>query len=55
VGLIFATIGKGLGVVSDELFSVFVILIILTTLLPPPILAYLIRKADRKALATASH
>ena len=44
VGLIFATIGKGLGVVSDEAFSVIVIIVILTTLLTPPILSYLLKK-----------
>ena len=44
VGLIFATIGKSLGVVNDEVFSVIVIMIILTTLLTPIILSYLLRK-----------
>jgi len=44
VGLIFATIGRGLGVVTDELFSVIVIVVILTTLLTPPILAYQLKK-----------
>ncbi|MBI3336356.1 cation:proton antiporter [Candidatus Peregrinibacteria bacterium] len=43
VGLIFATIGRGLGVVTDELFSVIVIVVILTTLLTPPILAFQLR------------
>lgn len=45
VGLIFANIGKSLGVVSDEAFSVIVIMVILTTLLTPPILAYLLRRS----------
>ena len=44
VGLIFATIGRGLGVVTDELFSVIVIVVILTTLLTPPILTYQLRR-----------
>lgn len=44
VGLIFATIGMGLGVLTEELFSVIVIMVILTTLLTPPILAYFLRK-----------
>jgi len=44
VGLIFAMIGKQLGVVSDEMFSVIIIMVILTTLLTPPILNYLLRK-----------
>lgn len=44
VGLIFATIGKSLGVVSDEMFSVIVIVIIFTTLLTPPVLTWLLRR-----------
>lgn len=47
VGLIFATIGKGLGVVSDEVFSVIVIMVILTTLLTPPILTVLLKRQER--------
>jgi Kef-type K+ transport system membrane component KefB len=38
VGLIFASIGKGLGVVSDEVFSAVVIMVMVTTLLAPPLL-----------------
>ncbi len=48
VGLIFATIGMGLGVISEEVFSVIIIMVILTTLLPPPILSWLIRKQERR-------
>jgi Kef-type K+ transport system membrane component KefB len=44
VGLIFATIGAALGVVSQEVFSVIVIMIILTTLLTPPILTFLLKR-----------
>ncbi len=44
VGLIFAMIGKQLGVVSDALFSVIIIMVILTTLLTPIILNYLLKK-----------
>ena len=44
VGLIFAMIGKGLGVMSEELFSIIIIMVILTTLLTPPILNYLLRQ-----------
>ncbi|MFQ5776761.1 MAG: cation:proton antiporter [Terriglobia bacterium] len=35
VGLIFASIGKGLGVVSDAVFSAVVIMVIVTTLITP--------------------
>ncbi len=38
VGLIFASIGKGLGVVSDAMFSAVVIMVMVTTLLAPPLL-----------------
>lgn len=50
VGLIFATVGKNIGVVDDRLFAITVIMVILTTLLPPPILAYLIKRKDKKFL-----
>jgi Kef-type K+ transport system membrane component KefB len=49
VGLIFAMIGKTLGVVSDEIFSAIVIMIILTTLLTPPILTVLLKKSGGKS------
>jgi Kef-type K+ transport system membrane component KefB len=38
VGLIFASIGKGLGVVNDAVFSAAVIMVMVTTLLTPPLL-----------------
>ena len=44
VGLIFAMVGKNLGVMSEAMFSVIVIMVILTTLLTPPILTVLLRR-----------
>ncbi|MBK9247491.1 MAG: cation:proton antiporter [Ignavibacteria bacterium] len=44
VGLIFASIGMSLGVISGENFSVIVIVVILTTLITPLILAPLLRR-----------
>jgi len=38
VGLVFASIGKSLGVLNDELFSALVIMVIVTTLVTPPAL-----------------
>lgn len=38
VGLIFATVGRQLGVIDESLFSVVVIMVILTTLITPPCL-----------------
>lgn len=46
VGLIFATIGYSLGVVNDEIYSVIVVMVILTTLLTPPALAFLLKKMN---------
>lgn len=46
VGLIFVNVGKALGVVSDEVFSVIVIMVILSTLFTPPIPAVLLKKAE---------
>ena len=40
VGLIFASIGKGLGVVTDSLFSAVVIMVIVTTLIAPLLLKW---------------
>jgi Kef-type K+ transport system membrane component KefB len=40
VGLIFAGIGKSIGVVDDGLFSAVVILVMITTLLAPPALRW---------------
>ncbi|PIT92675.1 MAG: cation:proton antiporter [Candidatus Harrisonbacteria bacterium CG10_big_fil_rev_8_21_14_0_10_42_17] len=44
VGLIFATTGVMLGVVTEEVFSIIVIMVILTTLLTPPILTHFLKK-----------
>lgn len=52
VGLIFAAIGKSLGVVSDQVYSVIVIMVILTTLLTPPILTYLLKRQENKEKAS---
>jgi Kef-type K+ transport system membrane component KefB len=46
VGLIFAMVGKQLGVMSEGMFSVIVIMVILTTLLTPPILTALLRRKE---------
>jgi Kef-type K+ transport system membrane component KefB len=48
VGLIFANVGKALGVMSDEMFSIVVIMVILTTLITPPLLTFLIKRQDKK-------
>lgn len=47
VGLIFAMVGKQLGVMSEAMFSVIVIMVILTTLITPPMLTLLLRAKPR--------
>lgn len=52
VGLIFASIGKGLGVVDDAIFSAIVIMVIVTTLMTPPLLkSSLARYANKRTPA----
>ncbi len=46
VGLIFAATGKALGVFPDDIFSMMVIVIMFTTILPPPILNTLLKRQD---------
>lgn len=46
VGLIFAATGASLGVVDARLYGIIVAMVILTTLIPPPILAALIRRSE---------
>jgi Kef-type K+ transport system membrane component KefB len=49
VGLIFAVTGKALGVVPDDVFSMIIVVVILTTLFTPPILVGVIRKSGTTA------
>ncbi len=46
VGLIFAAIGKSLGVMDDALFSAVVLMVVVTSLLSPPLLKYCFRRCD---------
>lgn len=48
VGLIFAAIGKSLGVVNDSLFSAIVIMVIVTTLVTPPALKIALERGEKK-------
>ncbi|MDD3190348.1 MAG: cation:proton antiporter [Candidatus Pacebacteria bacterium] len=47
VGLIFASVGKGLGVINDAVFGAIVIMVILTTLVTPPLLKWSIQRKDK--------
>jgi Kef-type K+ transport system membrane component KefB len=44
VGLIFASIGKSLGVVSDAIFSAIVVMVIVTTLVAPGLLKWSLQR-----------
>lgn len=48
VGLIFASIGKALGVIDNEIFSAVVIMVIVTAFVTPPLLKWSIARAERK-------
>ncbi len=48
VGLIFASIGKGLGVINDDIFSAIVIMVIVTTFVTPPLLKWSIARAEKR-------
>jgi len=50
VGLIFASIGKGLGVISDDIFSAIVIMVIVTTLISPIVLKWAIDRSVAKTV-----
>ncbi|CAB1367991.1 cation:proton antiporter [Denitratisoma oestradiolicum] len=47
VGLIFAMAGRQLGVMGDALFSAVVVMVILTTLVTPPMLSWLLKSPGR--------
>jgi len=46
VGLIFASIGKGLGIMSDAVFSAIVIMVIVTTLITPLALKWSLARSE---------
>jgi len=48
VGLIFASLGKSLGVLNDSLFSSIVIMVVVTTLITPSLLKYAILNCENR-------
>ena len=54
VGLIFAAIGKSLGVISDALFSAVVLMVIVTTLIAPPLLKLALPRAGLRGMDAGS-
>ncbi len=53
VGLIIASVGRSLEAVSDAMFSVVVVMSVITTLLAPPVLRLLLAKRDTKSARAA--
>lgn len=47
VGLIFASVGKGIGVIDDSLFTSVILMIVITTVLTPYLLKYRYSKVHR--------
>ncbi len=50
VGLIFASIGRGLNVIDSSTFSAVVIMVIVTTLVTPPLLKITMARWEKKQL-----
>ena len=47
VGLIFANMGKAMGVLDDTVFSAMVVVIMLTTLITPPMFAAAFKRPSK--------
>lgn len=47
VGLVFASIGKSLGVINDLLFAAIILMVIVTTLVAPPLLKWRIQSQSK--------
>lgn len=43
IGLVFAAIGRSLGLTDDAIFSAIVLMVIVTTLMAPPLLKIAVR------------
>ncbi|MDF1497520.1 MAG: cation:proton antiporter [Patescibacteria group bacterium] len=54
VGLIFANVGKALGVVNDEAFAAIVIMIIITTIFTPVVLPMIAKMNEKKEKVQAT-
>lgn len=46
VGLVFAVIGRTLGVIDDAIFSAIVLMIVVTTLIAPPLLKWVVARHE---------
>lgn len=52
VGLVFASIGRTLGVISDQLFSAIILMVIVTTFVAPPFIKARYNKKEKKGIST---
>lgn len=52
VGLVFATIGRTLGVIDDSVFAAIALMVIVTTVIAPPWLKFILGRRDLRALDT---
>ena len=48
VGLILAGIGRGIGVLDNELFAAVIFVVLLTTLVSPPALEFILKRENTK-------
>jgi len=55
VGLIFASIGKGLGVIDSQLFSAIVLMVVITTVISPSMLKWALRRGVSENHAPGSN
>ena len=46
VGLIFAIVGKNIGVIDDSLYAITVTMVVLTTFIAPPMIAFFAKRHD---------
>jgi Kef-type K+ transport system membrane component KefB len=49
VGLVFAAIGRTLGVIDDSMFAAVVLMVIITSLIAPPWLKVAVGKGEQQA------
>ena len=54
VGLIFVSVGKGLGIVTDAVFSAVVMMVMVTTILTPPLLKIALEYGGAKRMEKAA-
>ena len=46
VGLIFASMGRSIGVVNDEIFAAIVVMVVVTTVIAPPWMKFSLKSKD---------